>query len=125
MSRCDHWNVARVRLVEISIPERGRQGRHENAVEMAIENHVERRRHAVRCGPRFDPRGDHAEFLCGASTTSANMPQTGDPQSMMAIFLPVGFLATVGYGKGRGMSGMALDDRFRFVGLRMILSVSR
>ncbi len=66
MSRCDHWNVARVRLVEISIPERGRQGRHENAVEMAIENHVERRRHAVRCGPRFDPRGDHAEFLCGS-----------------------------------------------------------
>ncbi len=41
--------------------------------------------------------------FAGASTTSANMPQTGDPQSMMAIFLPVGFFSNGSVtGKGEG-----------------------
>jgi hypothetical protein len=29
--------------------------------------------------------------FAGASATSAKIPQIGDPQSMIAIFLPVGF----------------------------------
>ena len=70
--------------------------------------------------------GIHAEFLCGSfddiSKYAADGRSAVDDGDLFAGRL---FQQRFGYGKGRRMSGIALDDRFRFVGLRMILSVSR